>query len=311
MSNSNNNYDKQIDNIIDSVIPDVTTSIPKVNKINDTINEKYLNALDKSLEIYNFHKITNYILVAVGIILISFGLINGTLIQSLQSNNMNITTPQNLKDESPIVNLDPNNVSGIATPNNSSSKQQSAIASLGSVSNRELEEEGKQPTSTSNSNNGSVLTTSNVDNKANTNQQQSNSTESSQNQWISLLSGGAGFGLLVSSFFYKSQIYAQESVTNLAITNMVFKSHYTNHLIIRIASQLRLIEIKRNWPEMKTQLDSIPPLPEKVQIQIENLLIKHQQESLQKEDIEHLLTTMKSNNTMSNNTSEPKDNTSS
>ena len=283
MSKLNTNYDKQIDNIIDSVIPDVP-SIPEVNKLNDTINKKYLNALDKALEIFNFHKITNYLLVTMGIILIFFGLIHGT--------------------------LDLNNGSGIGTPNNSTSKQQSDSASYyGSASSRELgEEEGKQPTGTSDSNNGLLgIDPRNVDNKTNTNQQQLNSTD----QWISLLSGGAGFGLLVSSFFYKSQIYAQESVTNLAITNMVFKSHYTNYMIIRIASELRLIEIKRNWPEMKPQLDQVHTLPETVQIQkIKNLIVKQQQESLQKEDLEDLLTTVKSNNTSSNNTSEPKDNTS-
>ena len=292
MSKTNNNYDKPIDNVIESVIPDVTKSIPEVNIISDTINKKYLNALDKALEIFNFHKITNYILVTMGIILIFFGLIHGT--------------------------LDLNNGSGIDTPNNSTTKLQSDSAShYGSASSRELEEEeGKQPTGTSDSNNGLLgidtpnvdnKTNTNVDNKTNTNQQQLNSTD----QWISLLSGGAGFGLLVSSFFYKSQIYAQESVTNLAITNMVFKSHYTNYMIIRIASELRLIEIKRKWPEMKPQLDQVHTLPETVQIQkIKNLIVKQQQESLQKEDLEDLLTTVKSNNTISNNTNEPKDNTS-
>ena len=292
MSKSNNNYGKQIDNVIDRVIPDVTTSIPEANKINDTINKKYLIALDKALEIFNFHKITNYILVAMGIILIFFGLIHGT--------------------------LDFNNGPGIDTSNNSTSKQQSDSASFyGSASSKELgEEEGKQPTATSDSNNGLLgidtrnvdnKTNNNEDNKTNNNQQQLNSTD----QWISLLSGGAGFGLLVSSFFYKSQIYAQESVTNLAITNMVFKSHYTNYMLIRIASQLRLIEIKRNWPEMNPQLDQVHTLPETVPIQkIKNLIVKHQQESLQKEDLEDLLTTVKSNNTSSNNTSEPTDDTS-
>ena len=285
MSKLNTNDDKQIDNVIDSVIPDVPTSFSEVNKLNDTINKKYLNALDKALEIYNFHKITNYLLVTMGIILIFFGLIHGT--------------------------LDNNSGLGIGTTNNSTSRQQSDSASYyGSASSRELaeEEEGKQPTGTSDSNNGLLgIDPRNVDNKPNTNQQQLNSTD----QWISLLSGGAGFGLLVSSFFYKSQIYAQESVNNLAITNMVFKSHYTNYMIIRIASELRLIEIKRNWPEMKPQLDQVHTLPETVQIQkIKNLIVKQQQKSLQQEDLEDLLTTVKSNNTSSNNNSEPKDNTS-
>jgi len=56
--------------------------------------KKYIRSLDKALEIYNFHKITNYILVAMGIILISFGLINGTVIESLQSINPSATLPK-------------------------------------------------------------------------------------------------------------------------------------------------------------------------------------------------------------------------
>jgi hypothetical protein len=255
----------------------------------------------------------NVFFYSYGIILISFGLINGTLIQGLQSDSLNNTTLQNLKDEKPIgkPDPDPNNGSVIPTSNKSSIKQQANIGSLSSTSSRELAvEEGVQPTDISKSDNVSSIIASNIDNKADSNQQQSNSTGLSEDQWISLLSGGAGFGLLVSSFFYKSQIYAQESVTNLAITNMVFKSHYTNHMIIRIASQLRLIEIQRNWPEMAEQVGSIHPLLQNVRIQIENLKAKQQQESLKKEDLEDLLTFMKSTNTLSNNTSQPNDNTS-
>jgi ribosomal protein L12E/L44/L45/RPP1/RPP2 len=81
-------------------------------------------------------------------------------------------------------------------------------------------------------------------------------------------------------------------------------------MIIRIASQLRLIEIQRNWPEMAEQVGSIHPLLQNVRIQIENLKAKQQQESLKKEDLEDLLTFMNSANTLSNNTSQPNDNTS-
>ena len=43
----------------------------------------------------------------------------------------------------------------------------------------------------------------------------------------------------------------------MAIINIVFKSHYTNHIITRILIQLRLIEVKKKWPEMKTEIDII------------------------------------------------------
>ena len=259
-SNGPDDY-KKIDIVIDTVTPQVVKSIDDANQMNDQINQKYLNALDKSLEIFKFHKTTNYILVGLGIILISFGLIHGTIIEFLTNNDPGATTQQQGNQ---------NQVNG------------------------SLEEEGQLGATTKQSAVTNVSTTG----SGSTN---NNKVDLPQSQWISLLSGGSGLALLVSSFFYKSQIYAQESVTNLAITNMVFKSHYTNHLITRIAAQLRLIDVKRNWPEMSKDIDILPSLPETVQEEIENLRKKQQQGSLHEKDLENLLTRMKATGNNNNN----------
>jgi hypothetical protein len=66
-----------------------------------------------------------------------------------------------------------------------------------------------------------------------TNQQQSlidnNSTNVGDNELpdiTGLISGGAGIASLITLFFYRSQRYIQQSLTNLAITEMIYKSHY-------------------------------------------------------------------------------------
>ncbi|HSF49590.1 MAG TPA: hypothetical protein VLA74_02415 [Nitrososphaeraceae archaeon] len=67
---------------------------------------------------------------------------------------------------------------------------------------------------------------------SNTNQQlpiDNNGTKDNDNKLpdiTGLISGGAGIASLITLFFYKSQRYIQQSLTNLAITEMIYKSHY-------------------------------------------------------------------------------------
>ena len=72
-----------------------------------------------------------------------------------------------------------------------------------------------------------------------TNQQQSlidnNSTKVSDDKipdLTGLISGGAGIASLITLFFYRSQRYIQQSLTNLAITEMIYKSHYLTFEIV-------------------------------------------------------------------------------
>ena len=123
--------------------------------------------------------------------------------------------------------------------------------------------------------------TGEIRNPSEQNQETPREPDSSNSHWLSLLGTGSGLALLVTSFFYKSQKYAQQSITNLAIINIVFKSHYTNHIITRILIQLRLIEVKKKWPEMKTEID----------------IIKQQVESLRKNERKFSSRTNKSSET--------------
>ena len=273
MSEKDVELDKKLDNVINNVEDDVKTSVEESNKMNQTINAKYLNCLDKALEIFSFHKTTNYILVIIGSFLIFWGVFYSAYvdyvkqqiqIKQIQNEQVNSTTPTSDIKQNTLEN---NGFYSLAA-------SESFLNSMPSVT----QIQGQPPFQLPGVNQGTTNNTTTGVNQGTTNntttgvnqdrigqtrnppEQNPETTkepDSSNSHWLSLLSTGSGLALLVTSFFYKSQKYAQQSITNLAIINIVFKSHYTNHIITRILIQLRLMEVKKKWPEMKTEIDVI------------------------------------------------------
>ena len=302
MSVKDVDVDEKVDNVINTVASDVGTAVDESNDMNKKINERYVNCLDKALEIFSFHKTTNYILVTIGTFLIFWGIFYSAyveyqqnLIRQIQNgeNNLTAVTPRELQNEqgNPTAvtprekqeqqenntliktlyekqyTLENNGFYSMAAT--ASESMLNPIPSVMQIQNPPFTLPPKQETTNANQTPPIKETPKQIRNTTDQNQPTTKEPDSSNSHWwISLLSTGSGLTLLVTSFFYKSQKYAQQSITNLAIINIVFKSHYTNHIITRILIQLRLIEVKKKWPEMKTEID----------------IIKHQVESLRKNE---------------------------
>jgi hypothetical protein len=319
--------DKKLDNVINNVEDGDKTSVKESNEMNQIINDKYLNCLDKALEIFSFHKTTNYILVIIGSFLIFWGVLYGAYVEYVeqqkqnkqipneQGNSTNSTSgekPNEQVNRTPPPSGEKPNEQVNRTPPPSGEKpneQVNRTTSTSGIKQYTLENngfysvagsesmlnskpsvtqiqvfplpganQGTTNTTTTGANPGTTNTTTTGANQGTTNttttganpdrtgqirnppEQNPETTkepDSSNSHWLSLLSTGSGLALLVTSFFYKSQKYAQQSITNLAIINIVFKSHYTNHIITRILIQLRLIEVKEKWPKRNTEIDII------------------------------------------------------
>ena len=89
MSEKDVGLDKKLDNVINNVADDVETSVKESNEMNQIINDKYLNCLDKALEIFSFHKTTNYILVIIGSFLIFWGVFYSAYVEYVEQQNQN------------------------------------------------------------------------------------------------------------------------------------------------------------------------------------------------------------------------------
>jgi hypothetical protein len=201
-----------------------------------TLDKQFIKVFDASLGTYYINKHINKIIVIVGLILIGYALIYHSYSAFVKDSSNILSDPQSII----YIFPNPQHENNLDVTNFAEIQHQEILDKSNQTQDPNQALESNQTQDPNQALESNQTQDPNQALESNQTQDPNQALESNQTQdpqinkvdyntfpdLTGIISGGSGIASLITLFFYKSQKYIQQSLTNLAITQMIYKSHY-------------------------------------------------------------------------------------